>query len=178
MGSLADLVTGRSIAAARRRARSNVESNMLSVVKITRPPTLSLDSDGLLEPTEGATVYQGRARLTAATGPVTYTIGEQVQFFSNAACTVPVTLVDADGNETPVDVQVNDQVHVLGADDPYMTGMRFRVVDVQVQGLLATSRRLELVGAQRSSTWTDAAVRHPASGYVPDEVPPEWTVDE
>lgn len=177
MTGLADLVTGRSIAAARRRARANVESNMLSTLRITRPPTLGLDSDGLLDATTGTVVYEGKARLTSATGPVTYTIGEQVQFYSSAAATIPVTLVEADGSETPVDVRVNDLVQVTGSDDPMMAGMRFRVVDVQVQGVLAVSRKLELVGAQRSSTWTDTAVRHPASGFVPDEVPPEWTVD-
>ncbi len=177
--SLSDLVAGRSIAAARRRARANVEANMLSQVLITRPDAPTIDGDGLLvSDATPLVVYEGKARLTSATGPVTYTLGEEVQFFSSAAATIPVTLLgrDTPPTQTIVDVAINDRLEVLGSDDPMMTGKRFRVVDVELQGILVSSRKLQLVGINRYGGWVDDAVRHPASGYVPDEIPPEWHV--
>lgn len=177
--SLSDLVAGRSIAAAKRRARANVEANMLSQVRITRSDAPTIDSDGLLVADETpAVVYEGRARLTSATGPVTYTLGEEVQFFSSAAATIPVTLLSR--AQPPVvsivDVAINDLLEVLGSDDPMMTGKRFRVVDVELQGILVSSRKLQLVGINRYGGWVDDVVRHPATGYVPDEIPPDWHV--
>jgi hypothetical protein len=72
--------------------------------------------------------------------------------------------------------QVNDLLEVTAHDDFGFVGRRFRVIDVEGAGLLATERRLQIVGVQRYAGWVDSAVRHPSVGYVPDEVPPEWRV--
>jgi hypothetical protein len=143
-----------------------------SRVTVTRPPALDLDPDGVLQATAGVVVYSGPARLGSASGPVTYTVGEEVQFYSSSSCTIPML----DVNGEPTDVSVNDQVRVDAADDPNMAGRVFRVIDVEAAGLMAVGRRLQLVGVQHYPGWVDDVVRHPSSGEAPDVVPPEWLV--
>ena len=165
------LIAQRSIAAARRRVRQAVEGNMVSTVRITRPPAGSLDDAGELTVAEGPVVYEGKAHLSSVAGPVTYTIGDEVQFFSNGSVTIP--LEDLNG---PTWIQVNDLVEVTGHDDPVMAGKRFRIIDVEATGLLVAGRKAQIIGIQRYPGWIDSAVRHPSSGRIPDEVPPEWRV--
>lgn len=181
MVSNSDLITRRAIKAARRRARANAEGNMVSEVLITRGDPATLDGDGMLTAdTNPVVVYAGKARLAKATGPVTYTIGDEVQFFSSGTVTVPLTWTtqDAEGvvTEQPVWVQVNDLLEVTGADDPLFAGRHFRIVDVEMNGLLDGARRLQIVGVARYPGWIDSAVRHPALSGSLDEVPPEWRV--
>jgi hypothetical protein len=179
-----EMITRRSIKAARARARANVEANMVSEITITRADVAVLDPDGLLTAdTTPFLVYAGKARLTSAQGPVTYTIGEEVQFFSSGNATIPIVWsFPAPGTPpqpiitVPTYVQVNDLLTVTGHDDPVYVGRHFRVVDVEVNGLLSGGRRLQIVGVQRYPGWIDSAVRHPSVGRIPDEVPPEWRI--
>ena len=169
-----DPVTSRAIKAAKDRVRANIEANMTSLVLITRSAGVAgvaLDGTGQIETPVADTVYEGVARLANAAGSVTYTVGEEVQFYSSGSATIPI-----DVHGEPVLVQVNDILHVQGCDDPGMVGRRFRVVDVEAVGLLPGGRRLQLVGIQFYGGWLDDTVRVPSSGQVPNEVPTEWSV--
>lgn len=171
---MVDPLTALAIRQAKNLIRDNVEANMTSTILITRQnraDAASIDSAGEISVTAEQTIYEGVARLHNASGPVTYTIGEEVQFYSSGTATVPL-----DVDSVPLDVWVNDVLHVTGSDDPVMVGRKFRVVDVEVAGVLAVGRRLQLVGIQRYAGWVDDVVRHPLSGDVPDGVPPEWSV--
>ena len=166
-------VTQRALRAARARTRANVEANMASEIIVTRNKPAVLDEFGtLVADADAPVVYQGIARLGNATGPVTYTMGEEVQFFSSASCTIPVLELG-----DPIIPQINDLLLVSGHEDPVMVGKRFRVVDVEVSGLMSASRRLQLVGMQRYAGWVDDTVRHPGYSQIPDEVPPSWRLE-
>lgn len=164
-----DGLVRRALLNAAARVRAQVEANMTTTVLITRPPTLALDVVGDLQATPGAVVYSGYARIGKASGPVTYTLGDEVQFYSSSSCTIPL-IVDG----VPTDPHVNDLLEVTGSDDPVMAGRRFRIVDVEAVSIIPDGRRMQLVGIQHYPGWEDDAVRHPASGSVPDEIPPEW----
>lgn len=163
-----DGLVRRALQAAATRARAQVEANMTTTVTITRPAMLALDDEDLVA-TPGAVVYAGYAKVGRASGPVTYTIGDEVQFYSSSSCTIPL-LVDG----VPTDPHVNDLLEVTGSDDPVMVGRRFRIVDVEAVSIVPDGRRMQLVGIQHYPGWEDDVVRHPASGVVPDEIPPEW----
>ena len=165
-------IARRSISKARDRARNNFEALMVSQIYISRRSANNLDLDsGQLTAENDKSVYDGPARLVTASGPVTYTYGEEVNYFSTSYAYIPI-----DNQGTPIVVNVNDFLQVIAHDDPAMAGRQFRIVDVESTGLIASTRRLQLVGVQTSPAWVDAAVRHPASGYAADTVPPEWTV--
>ena len=180
MVSNAELIARRSLRAARARVARYVRGNMLSEVRVLRGDAAVLGADGELDVDPDPTVvYQGRARLGTAQGPISYTVGEEVQFYSSGTVTIPADWVP---DETqPFDVEptmpaVNDLLEVTAHDDHGFVGRRFRVIDVESAGLLSTERRLQIVGVQRYAGWVDSAVRHPSAGWVPDEVPPEWRV--
>ena len=169
-----DTVTNRAIKAAKDRVRANIESNMTSQVIITRSSGMAgvdPDAEGSIESPVAETIYEGPARLANASGSVTYTVGEEVQFYSSGSATVPI---DVFGE--PILVHVNDILQVLGCDDPVMVGRRFRVVDVEAVGLVPGGRRLQLVGIQFYGGWLDDTVRVPSGGTVPGELPTEWSV--
>jgi hypothetical protein len=159
---------------ARRTATVYAEGNMTSVVEIWRFPDIDsapIAANGDVDATGASLVYAaGPARLSNGSGPVTYTLGEQVEFFTSAGGSIPLEVAGV-----PTDPQVNDLLHVLGSDDPVMAGRWFRVVDVEVTGTLAVVRRMQLVGIQRSPTWTDTTTptRTPPSST---DIPPEWQV--
>jgi len=165
-------IARRSIARARDRARNSFESLMVSQIYISRRSASNFNLDsGQLTAENDKSVYDGPARLVTASGPVTYTYGEEVNYFSTSYAYIPI-----DNNGIPIVVDVNDFLQVIAHDDPAMAGRQFRIVDVESTGVIASTRRLQLVGVQTSPAWVDAAVRHPASGYAADTVPPEWTV--
>lgn len=113
---------------------------------------------------------EGPARLSNGTGPVTYTIGEQVDFFTSAGASIPIEV-----NGVPTDPQVNDLMKVVASNDPRMAGRWFRIVDVEVTGTLAAVRRMQLVGIQRSPTWDDITTPSRSTSTGTD-IPPEWRV--
>lgn len=163
-----DGLVRRALLNAAARVRAQVEANMTTTVVITRPSALALDGEDLVA-TLGATVYSGYAKIGKAQGPVTYTIGDEVQFYSSSSCTIPLMVGAA-----PTDPHVNDLLEVTGSDDPMMVGRRFRVVDVEAVSIIPDGRRMQLVGIQHYPGWEDDVVRHPSSGSIPDEIPPEW----
>jgi hypothetical protein len=171
---MVDAITATAIRNARAYLRDNVEANMTSTVRISRQQSaadVSVNSAGSISVNSESIIYEGMARMHNASGPVTYTIGEEVQFFSSGRATIPV---DVDGD--PVDVWVNDLLLVTGSDDPVLAGRRFRVVDVEVAGMMSVSRSLQLVGIQHYSGWVDDSVRVASVGAVPEGLPPEWSV--
>ncbi len=174
MTGLAEQVFANSLEKARAFTRVQLEAEMRSIVRITRGSEGVLGTGGeLTMDPDAPTVYEGKARLANAQGPVTYTLGEEVQFFSSGMCTIPIE----DPVGTPTTPQINDLVQILGGDDPLLVGRFFRIVDVEVVGILAGARRLQIVGVQRYPGWVDSAVRHPAAGDVPDQIPPDWVID-
>lgn len=178
MVSNSEIITRRALARARERASANVAAAMTSTVRITRSSSGVVEDTGTWAMDQDVLVYEGPARLGPARGPVTYTIGEEVQFFSSSTATIPLTMPSPTDStvSVPLTVSVNDLLTVLAHDDPGWVGMRARVVDVEAAGLIAAGRRLQLVGVQRYPGWVDDAVRHPAVGHIPDEIPPEWSV--
>lgn len=171
---VADMVALRALSEARKRARDSVEANMASTVLIVRKVPVSgliPDASGEIEAETDFTVYEGPARVGNATGPVTYTVGDDVQFYSSGSATIPV-----DVGGVPVDVWVNDLLQVTGSNDPVLAGRLFRVVDVEVVGTLSAGRRLQLVGIQRYPGWIDTLERSRQVDNVPIGVPPEWSV--
>lgn len=166
------IIAARAVQRARERARSNYEGLMTAQVRITRRSTTGVNAQsGSIQAVVDHLVYEGPARLVSASGPVTYTVGEEVQFFSSSYAYLPV-----DDSLEPVVVQVNDFLEVLAHDDPGMAGRRFRVVDVESSGFLAVSRRIQLVGIQPYPGWTDTTVRIHTDYQPPDVVPQEWSV--
>ena len=179
MVNLSATIAHRAIAAARARVRQSVEGNMTSRVRVTRGDAAVLSGTGeLIYDAAAPTLYEGIAHLSTAAGPVTYTIGDEVQFFSSGNATIPLDWCPDPATQevVPVLVQVNDLLEVTAHDDYVYVGRLFRVVDVEAPGTLVASRRLQIVGAQRNPTWIDSAVRHPSVGQIPDEIPPEWNV--
>jgi hypothetical protein len=171
-----DAVIGGALETARLITKRRVEAEMVSLVQITRGMAASLGPDGELVPDPAvALVYSGICHLGTAAGPVTYTIGDEVQFFSSGTATIPLEW-DPLGDGTLVTTlpQVDDLLQVTAHDDYGYVGREFRVVDVENLGTLAAYRRLQIVGIARSPGWIDAAVRHPSAGPVPDQIPPEW----
>jgi hypothetical protein len=163
-----------NVLAAKGATKVQLEAEMTSVVTITRGNEGVLGADGSLTMDPDApVVYTGPARLGNAQGPVTYSLGEEVQFFSSGSCTIPI----GDPGTAEDVPQVNDLVHIDAGDDPGLVGRNFRVVDVEAVGMLPGGRRLQIVGVQRAPNWVDSAVRHPGVGLVPDEVPPQWQID-
>jgi len=160
---------------ARKEVRQSAEQQMVSEVLITRGNDATLDGNGdLVADPDAAVMYHGKCHLGTASGPVTYTIGDEVQFFSSGTASVPLEWdVLGDGTFVQTDVRVNDLLQVTAHDDFYFVGRLFRIVDVENLGTLAGYRRCQIVGIQRSPGWVDSAVRHPAAD-IPDEIPPEW----
>jgi len=164
----------RALQSAKAIAQANSEGNMGSAVTITRKPSvagLALSSVGELDSAGGTVVYSGRAELGNATGPVTYTVGDEVQFFSSGVAIIPVEV-----DSVPVEPQINDLLRVDASNDPLLTGRLFRIVDVEVSGVLVPSRRLQIVGVARYAGWTDTQVRVRSDGASPSDVPAEWAV--
>ena len=143
-------------------ARRFAEGNMTAKVKITRQdvPLFNVTS-GELAAVEQSVVYQGKARVYTVAGPVTMSLGEEPQYFSQTNISVPLTA-------TP---RVDDMVEVTEHDDPAVVGRRFRVLDVESAGQYPSFRRLQVSGVQRSQQWES----HPAlrSG---EDIPEEWRV--
>ncbi|CAB4194552.1 hypothetical protein UFOVP1264_7 [uncultured Caudovirales phage] len=134
----------------RRYAKSYAEMNMLATVTIMRHDAPALNTtSGDMSTTDYLTVYEGKARVTTVSGPSTYSLGEEPQYFSNGSVSIP--LVDTDGN--PTVPQINDTITVDSHHDALMIGRTFRVVDVQAAGQFEAARTMSVVGAQRWEGW-------------------------
>jgi hypothetical protein len=163
-----DLAVDFSVAQARARARVFTNTRMRAVVRISRTrlgPVV--DGTQLMEP--GATVYEGPAKVSGGSGPVTYTVGEEVQYYSSAKAGIPIM----DGPE-PTAPQVSDLLQVLEHDDPLMVGRRWRIVDVETQGELVEERVLQLVGVQSYSGVDIDQVVFEQPPSAQDGIPAEW----
>jgi hypothetical protein len=148
-------------------AQRFVESNMTATVRVTRPGDAGFDAvTGELTADSGPTVYEGRGRVYSASGPATLDLGDGPQYFSSGFVSVP--MVDESGDN--VLPQVNDLIEVLEHPDPLMLGRRFRVMDVEAGGQFAVVRRMQVMGIQRSRTWT------PDSQAEEAVIPREWMV--
>lgn len=122
------------------------EYNMTAGVRIMRMTDVLFGSDtGVVEAQESELVYEGPARVYTISGPSTYNLGEEPQYFSGSYVTVPIT---AD----PVPM-VDDVVEVLTHLDPAVVGRRFRVMDVESGGQYPGYRRLQVTGVQSSKQW-------------------------
>lgn len=137
--------------------------NMGDAVLITRMAQTGENPDGTIVGIPESTVYEGKARFPNVTGPVTYQLGEEPQYFSSTYVSVPV-LDPVSGQ--PVLPMVDDVVSVTAHPDQLMVGRKFRVMDVETGGQFGPVRRMQLTGIQPSKQWTDSAL-HPS-------IPPEW----
>lgn len=156
---------------AMRYARGFAERNMTAKVRITRPAPASLQPNGELEAVAASVVYEGKARVYPATGPVTMNLGDENQYFQNSNVSVPLY----DGG-VPVLPQVDDIVEVLWHDDPLFLNRVFRVMDVEAAGQIPTVRRMQVMGVQRWRSWTPEEKLTRAPKTPPREIPTEWIV--
>lgn len=149
---------------AERYARRFAESNMIATVRVTRMGEPVLDpATGALDASPQVLVYEGKARVYAVSGPMTYSLGEEPQYFSGSYVSIP--LFRAVGESDP---QVDDVVEVLADPDPLVVGRMFRVVDVESGGQFPSARRMQVTGVQRSRNWKP--------GVAPRDIPEEWRV--
>lgn len=137
--------------------------NMGDAVLVTRMADTQEQPDGTLVGVPDTTVYEGIARFYNVSGPVTYQLGEEPQYFSSSYVSIPV-IDPATGQ--PTEPMIDDVVTALEHPDPLMVNKLFRVMDVESGGQFGPVRRLQLTGVQPSKQWSDSAV-HPS-------VPPEW----
>jgi hypothetical protein len=137
--------------------------NMGDSVIITRMATTVENPDGTIEGVPAGTVYTGKARFYNVTGPVTYQLGEEPQYFSSSYVSVPILDPDSGLSVLPM---IDDVVTALSHPDPLMVNKQFRVQDVESGGMFGPVRRLQLTGVQPSKQWADTAT-HPS-------IPPEW----
>lgn len=134
---------------------------MPAAVRIERPSAPSLDAgSGRVQAVVDKVVYEGKARVTTTGGPVTYQLGEEPQYFSQAQVSIPLV---SEGE--PTLPQVNDTLTVLAHHDALMIGRQFRVVDVEAAGQFQAVRRMQVVGVQRWEAWTPQ-----------EDIPQEWRV--
>jgi len=145
-----------------RYAQRYAEMNMTATLRIDRPGKPSLNTTtGDATATVLSTIYTGKGRVTTIAGPVQYQLGEEPQYFSSGAVSIP--LLDDDGQ--PTTPQVNDVVVVVAHPDVLMVGRAFRVMDVQASGQFEAVRNISVTGVQRWEAWTPA-----------NDIPPEWYV--
>lgn len=157
-------------------ARGYAERNMSSVVLITRPAPSTFNAvTGDQTAVTDSVVYRGKARVYSSSGPMTYNLGEENQYYQSLNVSVPLYV---DG--FPVNPQVDDVVEIVEHVDPLAVGKLYRVMDVELAGPIAASRRMQVTGIQKYRSWVSAtppteaenAPSMPASG----EIPAEWRV--
>lgn len=156
-------------------ARGYAERNMSSVVSITRPAASTFNSTtGNQTAVTQALVYRGKARVYSSSGPSTYNLGEENQYYQSLNVSVPLYV---DG--FPVNPQVDDIVEIVSHTDPLAVGKLYRVMDVELAGPIAASRRMQVTGIQKYRGWV-ASTPPSESENAPDspvgEIPPEWRV--
>lgn len=143
------VLTGRHLAMS--MARRFAESNMVSVVRITRTGSAVLDEmTGVLATPEPSMVYEGKARVAIVSGPVTMSLGDEPQYFSGSSVSIPVVVASHE-RLTPL---VDDLIEILVHDDPLLVGLVFRVLDVEAGGHMQAARRMQVTGAQRAQNWS------------------------
>lgn len=158
---------------ARLYVRGYAERNMTAKVRITRPADAVLDDEsGDLSAVTGSVVYVGKARVYPASGPVTYNLGEEVQYFQSSNVSIPLYVGDA-----PIRPQVDDIVEILEHSDPLTVGKVFRVLDVESGGQLQAARRLQVVGVQRFKSWTPTDRQATPDSRDSRQIPPEWVIE-
>lgn len=155
--------------------------NQTAQVVIVRKDDPGLLPDDTVVSDVGTVVYRGPARVYLVSGPVTYALGEEPQYFSSTYVSVPDTYpADADTatwpNETwsegdQVLPQVDDLIEVHAHHDPYTVGRRFRVTDVESGAQISPFIRLQAAGIQRFKGWS------PSNPQAPEfDIPEEWKI--
>jgi hypothetical protein len=137
--------------------------NMDDEVVITRLADTQENPDGTLVGVPQLTVYEGKARCYNISGPVTYTLGEEPQYFSSSYISIPIMAGDP---PVPTEPMIDDVIQVVTHPDPLVVNKLFRAQDVESGGQFGPVRRMRVTGIQPSQQWTATAV-HPS-------VPPEW----
>ena len=129
------------------RARAYAEANMIATVRIERPVEPVFDrTTGQLGMPADSTVYEGKARVYGVSGPATYALGDEPQYFSSTFVSIPL------GSTLP---RVDDVVEVTDHPDPAIVGRFFRVQDVEAGGQMPVAHRLQVVGIQPSKQWSE-----------------------
>jgi hypothetical protein len=137
-----------------RYVRTFARGNMRDTVRIGRSGAPVFDEEtGTLQAASPTAIYEGPARVAAVSGPVSYSIGDEPQHFSQTYISIPV--VDDDGVPVPAP-QVEDVVLVLtNPGDPEMVNRTFQIQDVESGGQWPAVRRMQVVGVQASPQWIE-----------------------
>lgn len=141
-------IVKRSTDLAVQRARAFAEANMQATVRIERPtePVFNRDT-GDLGMAPDAIVYIGKARVYSVTGPATYALGDEPQYYSSSFVSIPQGMAEP---------RIDDVVEVLAHPDPSLVGRFFRVQDVEAGGQMPAVKRMQVVGIQPSRGWTES----------------------
>ena len=146
----AALVAGivrRSTALGTLRAQAYAEANMIATVKIERPLQPVFDqTTGALGMPADAVVYQGKARVYGVSGPATYSVGDEPQYFSSTYVSIP------QGAANP---RVDDVIEVMSHPDASLVGRFFRVQDAESGGQMPAATRMQVIGIQPSRQWSE-----------------------
>lgn len=115
-------------------------------ITITRMDDPSFDEQtGAAVATVTRIMYHGPARVYQATGPVTYEVGDQQEYFSRSVVEIPIDTCEP---------QRDDVISVDSGPDPMMVGRRFQVLDVETGGQWPAIRRLSVIGMQAYPNWS------------------------
>lgn len=153
------------------------ERNMIHGVAVVRPGVpVDVPEDGTVLGVVAETIYSGKARIYPVTGPASYDLGDDQQFFSSSNISIPRFVVDEEGNQHPTTPQIDDLVQVLSHHDPLTIGRWFKVMDVEDGSYMPSVRRMQVSGVQRSSRWSLVPGPHPSAPVedVPDTLPADW----
>jgi hypothetical protein len=137
--------------------------NMGDLGFITRPAATQENPDGTIVGVPSGTIYEGPMRCYNITGPVTYQLGEEAQYFSSSYISVPMLHPMTGQIVAPM---IDDIITVTMHPDALVINKLFRVMDVESGGQFNPVRRMQVTGVQPSKQW--------AAGAVHPSVPPEW----
>jgi Family of unknown function (DUF6093) len=117
------------------------EGNMIGSIKIFRKQAPVFDPvTGKLTAQTDTLIYQGKARIATVSGPLTYQLGDEPQYFSAATVSIPEDF-------TPIP-QVDDVIEVVAHPAPGLVGRSYRVTDVQGGGQIHSARVMSVTGVQ------------------------------
>lgn len=138
----------RSTDLAAARARVHAEANMIATVVIERPTEPVFDrSTGELGMAPDSVVYEGKARVYGVTGPATYALGDEPQYYSSTFVSIPLSAPKP---------RIDDVVKIISHPDPGLVGRLFRVQDVEAGGQMPVAHRMQVTGIQPSRGWVES----------------------
>lgn len=154
MIDLAAAATQLSLAYGQTLSQDYSNRAMNSLVRVVRPavagynettreytkPTTVVVYDSAVTPGAGDI-----AGVTAANGPITYSVGDEPTYYESLTVTIPVTC--------PIQPRIDDLVTILSNPDRDLVGRVFRVMDVPAGGRINPTTTMACTGIAPSRQW-------------------------